>query len=239
MYQWYITISRNIFFERLDCHVQGQGPSKGSEFQFRFVWTVMFWTVKPFATKLCMVYIIMSQTVMQKDDFAVFQGQGHSDGSLIICIFPVMSSNPFGFCNETSVDHTSLIGWNVLLEVWTVVFSVKFSAKLQNLTECLSIPHFLDLWFLQPNYVCWQTRYKQSGHIHIYGQQHYDLQCLGKQLGGRVFYRIGWQTLFVSWFGLEVRRQAGKQRDLGSNLLRLAFRSCGLWTLSCDFVPHN
>ena len=33
----------------------------------------------------------------------------------------------------------------------------------------------------------------------------------------------------------------GKQRDLGSNLLRLSFlvTSCGLWTLSCDFVPHN
>jgi len=109
-----------------------------------------------------------------------------------------------------SIDHTSLIGWNVLLEVWTVVFS----AKLQNLTESLSVPHFLDLWFLQPSYVCWQTRYKQSGHIHIYIQQHYDLQCLGKQLVGRVFYCIGWQTLFVSWFGLEVRCQAGKQRDL-------------------------
>ena len=28
---------------------------------------------------------------------------------------------------------------------------------------------------------------------------------------------------------------------LGSNPLRLAFlfKSCGLWTLSCDFVPHN
>ena len=32
-----------------------------------------------------------------------------------------------------------------------------------------------------------------------------------------------------------------KQRDLGSNLLRLSFhfKSCGLWTLSCDIVPHN
>ena len=30
-------------------------------------------------------------------------------------------------------------------------------------------------------------------------------------------------------------------RDLGSNLLRLFFhfKSCGLWTLSCDSVPHN
>ena len=64
---------------------------------------------------------------------------------MTICIFPVMSSNPFGFCNETSIDHTSLIGWNVLLEVWTIVFNVKFSAKLQNLSECLSVPHFLDL----------------------------------------------------------------------------------------------
>ena len=37
-------------------------------------------------------------------------------------------------------------------------------------------------------------------------------------------------------FGLAVRRS-----DLGSNLLRLSFlfKSCGLWTLSCDFVPHN
>ena len=45
----------------------------------------------------------------------------------------------------------------------------------------------------------------------------------------------------VSRFGLAVRRYAGKQRDLGSNPLRLSFlfKNCGLWTLSCDFVPHN
>ena len=42
----------------------------------------------------------------------------------------------------------------------------------------------------------------------------------------------------VSRFGLAVRRYAGKQRDLGSNPLRLSylFKGCGLWTLSCDFV---
>ena len=48
--------------------------------------------------------------------------------------------------------------------------------------------------------------------------------------------------LFVSRFGLAVRRLPGQQRrDLGSSLLRLTFlfKSCGLWTLSCDFVPHN
>ena len=30
-------------------------------------------------------------------------------------------------------------------------------------------------------------------------------------------------------------------KDLGSIPLRLSFlfKSCGLWTLSCDFVPHN
>ena len=40
----------------------------------------------------------------------------------------------------------------------------------------------------------------------------------------------------VSRFGL-----AGKRSDLGSNPLRLSFlfKSCGLWTLSCDFIPHN
>ena len=45
----------------------------------------------------------------------------------------------------------------------------------------------------------------------------------------------------VSRLRLLVRRQAGKQRDLGSNPFRLSFlfKSCGLWTLSCGFVPHN
>ena len=35
--------------------------------------------------------------------------------------------------------------------------------------------------------------------------------------------------------------KASKQRDLGSNPLRLSFhfRSCGLWTLSCGSVPHS
>ena len=37
------------------------------------------------------------------------------------------------------------------------------------------------------------------------------------------------------------RGKAGKRRDIGSNRLRLSFlfKSCGLWTLSCDFVPHS
>ena len=45
----------------------------------------------------------------------------------------------------------------------------------------------------------------------------------------------------MSQFGLAVRHWAGKQRDLGSNALWLSFlfKSCCLWTLSCDFVPHN
>ena len=43
------------------------------------------------------------------------------------------------------------------------------------------------------------------------------------------------------WPSLAVRRYSGKRRDLGSNPLRLSFlfKRCGLWTLSCDFVPHN
>ena len=45
----------------------------------------------------------------------------------------------------------------------------------------------------------------------------------------------------VSRFGLAVRRRAAGKQDLGSNPLRLSFlfKSCGLWTLSCDFVPHS
>ena len=41
----------------------------------------------------------------------------------------------------------------------------------------------------------------------------------------------------VSRFGLAVRRQAGKQKDLGSipPSARLSLqKGCGLWTLSCD-----
>ena len=49
------------------------------------------------------------------------------------------------------------------------------------------------------------------------------------------------------WLGDGMARESasvdsehGKQRDLGSNPLRLSFplESCGLWTLFCDFVPH-
>ena len=35
--------------------------------------------------------------------------------------------------------------------------------------------------------------------------------------------------------------KAGEQKDPGSISFRfsLLFKSCGLWTLTCDFVPHN
>ena len=48
-------------------------------------------------------------------------------------------------------------------------------------------------------------------------------------------------TGVVSRFGLAVKRQAGKQREPGSNPFRFSFlfKSCGPWTLFCDFVPHN
>ena len=50
-----------------------------------------------------------------------------------------------------------------------------------------------------------------------------------------------WDSQLVSWFGLAVRRWAGKPRDLGLNPFQLSFlfKSCGLWMLSCDFVPCN
>ena len=68
----------------------------------------------------------------------------------------------------------------------------------------------------------------------LYSQRGTDHDCLsGSQR----------RLVLVSRFGLAVRRllEAGKQRDLGSNPLWLSvlFKNCGLWTLSCDFVPHN
>ena len=52
---------------------------------------------------------------------------------------------------------------------------------------------------------------------------------------------IQYSTISMSRFSLAVRRQAGKQRDVGSSLLRLSFffKSCGLWTLPGDFVPPS
>ena len=40
---------------------------------------------------------------------------------------------------------------------------------------------------------------------------------------------------------LNIPHEFSVQRDLDSNLLRLSFhfKNCGLWILSCDFVPHN
>ena len=51
--------------------------------------------------------------------------------------------------------------------------------------------------------------------------------------GPTCIYVQGFHSLIinVSRFGLAVRREAGKRRDLGSNPLRLSFlfKSCGLW----------
>ena len=61
-----------------------------------------------------------------------------------------------------------------------------------------------------------------------------------QDVSGALHYAMGvkWTELMTlnaeSRFGLAVRRQAGKQRDLGSNPLQLSFlfRSCDLWALS-------
>ena len=42
----------------------------------------------------------------------------------------------------------------------------------------------------------------------------------------------------VSWSGLAVRLVSRSCPDSASALSFL-FKSCGLWILSCDFVPHN
>ena len=70
------------------------------------------------------------------------------------------------------------------------------------------------------------------------------LPVLNKQprfCGRKAIWSRSWMGESVSRFGLAVRRQAGKQRHFGSNPLRFSFlfKSCGLWTLSCDSVPHN
>ena len=85
------------------------------------------------------------------------------------------------------------------------------------------------------------TRYKEAAHSCGITYQRSEPAARERRIA---VYKSDQQQLLqgiVSRYGLAVRRSAGKQRDLGSNPLRLSFlfKSCGLWTLSCEFVPHN
>ena len=53
--------------------------------------------------------------------------------------------------------------------------------------------------------------------------------------------RFFFAVVVVLFFFCEPVWPSCKERGLGSNQLRLSFlfKSCGLWTLSCDFVLHN
>ena len=46
-------------------------------------------------------------------------------------------------------------------------------------------------------------------------------------------------TVRVSQFGLAASCQAGKQMENGLISFSSVFPSCGLWTQSCDSLPHN
>ena len=54
----------------------------------------------------------------------------------------------------------------------------------------------------------------------------------------KIYIQVGWRVACESVWPAS---KAGKQRDIGSDLLQLSFhfKGCSLWTLSCDFVPHN
>ena len=56
-----------------------------------------------------------------------------------------------------------------------------------------------------------------------------------------VLYIYTFSTFYVLGSWEPVWPPAGKRKDLGSIQLRLSFlfKSCGLWTRSFDFVPHN
>ena len=57
----------------------------------------------------------------------------------------------------------------------------------------------------------------------------------------RVYMQENRRARKISSGYLNIPHEFSEQKDLGSNLLRLSFhfKNCGLWILSCDFVPHN
>ena len=69
--------------------------------------------------------------------------------------------------------------------------------------------------------------------LHLPNISQYSIPCC-------VLFKEGTKT-FSKYEPVWPTGKAGKQKDLGLNPLRLSFlfKRCGLWTLSCDFVPHD
>ena len=91
-------------------------------------------------------YIIMSQSIMQKDRFVIF--------NIKVTARLVWSKYDSFYYNLWTVDPfvTNLVWWYIIISQrvswrsWIAVFKVNVTAKHQNVNECLSRWYFLNSW---------------------------------------------------------------------------------------------
>ena len=134
--------------KKVDCCFEGQGHSKGSKYQWVFVWTISSIPINHFVWKLVWWSIMMSQSVMQK-----------KNGLLSSRLQQVLiwSKQDFFLYIFRTADFfaTKVVGfffWFFFVLhyyfLWgkkkIAVFMVKITGNLQNVAECLSGWYFLN-----------------------------------------------------------------------------------------------
>ena len=111
----------------------------------------IFLTAEPFVTRLGVVIMGMSQSVMQKDSFAVFKVKVTERAHVIrcVCFYHInWTADPLATKFNWMIHHPKLLRKDLIAMV-----KVKDTVKVQNFVDCLSV-----LSFLCHIYFCNHTR---------------------------------------------------------------------------------
>ena len=88
------------FSKRLVCHFQGQGHSEGS-YKHNMKLISIFWTADPFATKLILMYIIISWIVLWTDWIALLWSRSQEVQNSSECSSGRYLLSCWTFCDQT------------------------------------------------------------------------------------------------------------------------------------------
>ena len=107
-------------------------------------------------SNLVLWFIIMSQSAMQNDWFAIIKVKVTARPLMIkIWQFQLYILNFWSFCYQTLIVHFHML--ECFMERLDCCFQVKVTAKFQSVNECLSRLYFLNCWTF-----CCQTWYGDS-----------------------------------------------------------------------------